>query len=231
MSNISFLQHTLSIVSHFTSPSVYARSPNGKLATVSCPIPLTSDLTYLSSLSPSTNVSWTRTTADSNGKILVSYPHVPWEQMRATEGWAGFQHVSVLRGWLTIYPPSTPQATDTRVASGVNVDPLLRTSLVQGALFTVLPPPASPERKTHIPEWHTGNVYAMARAPTQLVRLPVSPKRSEDGGTRYEVVICGAYEVWALVSALQCMHLCFLNDPSRFGYLVTLMHMPPNAPF
>lgn len=161
----------------------------------SCPIPLTSDLTYLSSLSPSTNVSWTRTTADSNGKILVSYPHIPWEQMRATEGWAGFQHVSVLRGWLTIYPPSTPQATDTRVASGVNVDPLLRTSLVQGALFTILPPPASPERKTHIPEWHTGNVYAMARAPTQLVRLPVSPKRSEDGGTRYEVVICGAYEI------------------------------------
>lgn len=191
-SSTSFHQHTLSIVRvHF----LYCLSTRAKFPAVSSPIPLTSDPTYLSSLSPSAHVSWTRTTADSNGKILVSYPSLPWDQMRATEGWAGFQHVSVLRGWLTVYPPPTPQTTGSRI------EPFLCTSLAQGAYFTVLPPPASPERKTYVPEWHTGNVYAMARAPAQLTKLPVSPERSEDGrGTRYEIVVCGAYEVCPLLA-------------------------------
>ncbi|KAL4065302.1 hypothetical protein J3A83DRAFT_4436701 [Scleroderma citrinum] len=182
---------------HFLSPAYPLDLPTyTDFTAVSSPIPPASDSSYLSSLSPSAQTSWTRTTADSDGRILVSYPSIPWEQMHATEGWAGFQHVSVLRGWLTVYPPSTSQTADTCAESGGGGDPFLCTSLVQGAFFTVLPPSASLERKAHVPEWHTGNVYAMSRAPAQLVKLPVSPERSKDGtGTRYEVVICGAYEI------------------------------------
>lgn len=159
---------------------------------LSLPIPPASDSnsTYPSSLPPSAGVSWTRTTADHHGKILVSYPSVPWEQIRATEGWAGYQHVSVLRGWLTVYPPP-----GTCIPEGDHFDPFLRVDLLRGAFFTVLPPPTSVERKEHIPEWHMGNVYAMSRVPTQLVKLPASPRANMgEEGTKYEVIICGAYE-------------------------------------
>ncbi|KAF8556922.1 hypothetical protein OG21DRAFT_1505960 [Imleria badia] len=105
--------------------------------------------------------------------------------MRATEGWAGLQHVNVLRGWLSLRPPSN--------FGGDASDPLLRTELLQGAFFTVLPPPDSPERKTHVPEWHYGNIYTLERAPVQFVRLPVSPSRKKEA--RYEVIICAPYEI------------------------------------
>ncbi|KAI6110086.1 hypothetical protein F5141DRAFT_1215536 [Pisolithus sp. B1] len=157
------------------------------------PSPPDSNSTYLSSLPRSARASWTRTTADNDGRILVSHLSVPWEQIRSTEGWAGFQHVSVLRGWLTVHPPrSTCIPEDDRAELG----PFLRVNLLRGAFFTVLPSPTSTERQEHIPEWHIGNVYAMSRAPAQLVKLPASPRGNMgEGGTKYEVIICGAYEI------------------------------------
>ncbi|KAI6117595.1 hypothetical protein EDD16DRAFT_1520024 [Pisolithus croceorrhizus] len=160
------------------------------------PSPPDSNSTYLSSLPRSARASWTRTTADNDGRILVSHLSVPWEQIRSTEGWAGFQHVSVLRGWLTVHPPrSTCIPEDDRA----ELDPFLRVNLLRGAFFTVLPSPTSTERQEHIPEWHIGNVYAMSRAPAQLVKLPASPRGNMgEGGTKYEVIICGAYENFLL---------------------------------
>ncbi|KAI6043011.1 hypothetical protein EDC04DRAFT_2654078 [Pisolithus marmoratus] len=156
--------------------------PSDELLSVSLPIPSSSDsnTTYLSSLPRSARASWTHTTADHDGKILISHPSC-------------FQHVSVLRGWLTVYPPiSTCHSEEDHVV----FDPLLRVNLLRGAFFTILPPPTSTEREEHTPEWHMGNLYAMSRAPVQLVKLPVSPRRNmSEEGTRYEVIICGAYEI------------------------------------
>jgi hypothetical protein len=103
--------------------------------------------------------------------------------------------MNVMRGWLSVHPPSGKEI-DRDTSDGIvdESEPILHTDLLQGAFVTILPPPDSPQRKTHIPVWHPGNVYAMERAPSQLVRLPVSPARNEEG-TRYEVIICGAYEV------------------------------------
>ncbi|KIJ69668.1 hypothetical protein HYDPIDRAFT_24484 [Hydnomerulius pinastri MD-312] len=154
--------------------------------------PISTTTIYPTSLTPNAEASWSQITADEHGTILVSHPSVPWEQIRATEGWAGLQHLNVIRGWVSVYPPSVGEDGAGEMAD--EEEPLLRTDLLQGAFFTILPPPDSLERKTHVPEWHMGNVYAMERSPAQLVRLPVSPARN-GGGTRYEVIICGAYEI------------------------------------
>ncbi|KAH7889966.1 hypothetical protein F5I97DRAFT_1848975 [Phlebopus sp. FC_14] len=152
--------------------------------------PITTTTTYPSSLTPRGYTSWSKTTADPHGTVFVSHPSVPWERIRATEGWAALQHINVLRGWLYVYPPAVPCG---------DTEPLLRTDLLRGTFFTILPHPEDPARKTYVPEWHQGNVYAMERAPSQLVRLPVAPKRNVDGdgvvGTKYEVIICGTYEI------------------------------------
>ncbi|KIK95035.1 hypothetical protein PAXRUDRAFT_780281 [Paxillus rubicundulus Ve08.2h10] len=155
----------------------------------------TQPTTYPTSLTHTAYASWSRTTADPHGTILISHPSVPWEQMRATEGWAGLQHMNVLRGWLSVHPPSRREAHwDTSDGITDESEPILHTDLLQGAFFTILPPPDSPQRKTHVPDWRPGNIYAMERAPSQLVRLPVSPARNKEG-TRYEILICGAYEI------------------------------------
>lgn len=134
--------------------------------------------------------------------IHVSHPSVPWYQIRATEGWAGLQHLNVLRGWLSVLPPSDRDEQPS--------EPLLRTELLQGAFFTVLPPPGSPERKAHVPQWHDGNIYTLERAPVQLVKLPVSPTSNRE--MRYEVIICAPYEVCRSFVSLFVTKLTLFND-------------------
>ena len=178
---------------HFLSPAYpldreSARSPAGLGPHSSHPVSLPIDTTtqYPTSLTHTATASWSQTTADPDGVIHVSHPSVPWDRIRAAEGWAGLQHVNVLRGWLSVRPPSD--------LSGDASEPLLHTELLQGAFFTLLPPPDSLQRKTHVPEWHCGNIYALERPPVQLVRLPVSHARNKEGA-KYEVIICAPYEV------------------------------------
>ncbi|KAF9228756.1 alpha/beta-hydrolase [Gyrodon lividus] len=174
---------------HFLSPA-YPLDLSSPILTTTQPS------IYPTSLTHTAYASWSRTTADLHGTIVVSHPSVPWEQIRATEGWAGIQHMNVVRGWLSVHPPSRrEEGRDTGDGSVDESEPLLRADLLQGAFFTILPPPDSPQRKTnYVPEWHPGNVYAMERAPAQFIRFPVSPARNGKG-TRYEVIICGAYEI------------------------------------
>lgn len=178
---------------HFLSPAYHldresTRSPSDLDSLTSSPVtlPIDTAIQYPTSLTHTAYASWSHTTADPHGIIHVSHPTVPWDQIRAIDGWAGLQHVNVLRGWVSVHPPSD-------VTSDAS-EPLLRAELLQGAFFTILPPPDSPQRKTHVPEWHTGNIYTLERAPAQLVRLPVSPVRNKEG-MRYEVIICAPYEV------------------------------------
>ena len=190
-----FLPHTPSIVS-----LLVLQPPWPSFVPVSLPIDATTQ--YPTSLTHTASASWSQTTADPHGIIHVSHPSVPWDQIRATQGWAGLQHVNVLRGWLSVRPPS-----DLGDAS----ESLLRTELLQGAFFTVLPPPDSPQRKTHVPEWHYGNIYALERPPVQLLRLPVSPARNEEA--RYEVIICAPYEVHRSLSSPYSTRLISVDTP------------------
>ncbi|KAG9318168.1 hypothetical protein JVU11DRAFT_244 [Chiua virens] len=161
---------------HFLSPSY----------PLDLSLPISTIAQYPTSFTHSANASWSQTTADHHGTIHVSHPSIPWDQLRATDGWAALQHLNVLRGWLSVYLPSN-------ISPDVS-GPLLRVELLQGAFFTILPPPDSQERRTHVPEWHHGNIYTLERAPGQLVRLPVQPARNVEQ-TKYEVIICAPYEI------------------------------------
>lgn len=186
-------------------------------------LPVSTTTQYPTSLTRSAYASWSQTTADPHGTIHVSHPSVPWNQIRATEGWAGLQHLNVLRGWLSVFSPSD--------VSGDPSEPLLRTELLQGAFFTILPPPDSLERKTGTPEWYYGNIYQLERAPAQLVRLPVSPAGNKEG-TRYEIIICAPYEVCHSLSPLPPARLTLFNDSidplCRYASLATHLHTLPH---
>ena len=210
---------------HFLSPAYpldreSVRSPVGLGPHPSHPVSLPVDTTaqYPTSLTHSANASWSQTTADPHGVIHVSHPSVPWSQIRATEGWAGLQHLNVLRGWMSLRPPSD--------LGGDTSEPLLRTQLLQGAFFTILPPPDSPERETHVPEWHRGNIYALERAPVQLISLPCSPTSNDE--TRYEVIICAPYEVHLPLFSQSSPELMVRTVRFlRYAFLATPLHTSP----
>ncbi|KAH7927731.1 hypothetical protein BV22DRAFT_1110944 [Leucogyrophana mollusca] len=129
------------------------------------------------------DVSWGTARSDEHGNLKVSYPHVRWEQLRATEGWAAMQHHSVLRTSLTMYPPSASEAgAYTRI-------PRLRVELLQGSYFTIVPA----DTQGFIPQWYSGNIYAMERSQLQTVDLPIPPTAS--GATKYDLFISGDYEI------------------------------------
>ncbi|OAX43816.1 hypothetical protein K503DRAFT_730813 [Rhizopogon vinicolor AM-OR11-026] len=142
--------------------------------------------TYSSAYADGGLVSWSKTDSDGHGNLKVSHPNIRWEQLRATEGWAALQHHNVLRTYFTLYPPDSEQKMTQEI------DPRLRVECLQGAYFSILPGDET-VWATHIPEWHMGNVYALERAPVQLVSLPTSPSR--DRATRYQVVLGGPYEI------------------------------------
>ena len=202
-----FLPHTLSTVSWFIWPKLILLTFNP----VSLPIDTT--VQYPTSLTHGASALWSRTTADPDGTIHVSHPTVPWDRIRASQGWAGLQHLNILRGWLSVHLPSD-------VVNNAS-EPFLRTELLQGAFITVLPPHDSPERKTHVPEWHCGNIYTLEGAPVQLVRLPTPPARN----TRYEVIVCAPYEVCPICPPSLCIEYC------RYACLATHSHTPPRIQF
>jgi len=179
-------QHFLSPAYPLDRESICSPAGLGPHSFYPVSLPIDTTPQYPTSLTHTANASWSQTTADPHGVIHVSHPSVPWDQIRATEGWAGLQHVNVLRGWLSVYSPSD--------LGGDASEPLLRTELLQAAFFTILPPSDSPQRKSHVPEWHHGNIYTLERAPVQFVRFPVWPTRNK-AETRYEVIICAPYEV------------------------------------
>lgn len=110
-----------------------------------------------------------------------------WETLRSTEGWASFQHHSVLRTTITIYPPSDPSSLQ-RSPKTVLVD------LVQGSYFTIVPAACNGTTSWDgIPKWHSGNIYALAGSTPQAVTLPVSPSVTEP--TSYHLFVSGDYEV------------------------------------
>ncbi|KAI0747842.1 hypothetical protein C8Q80DRAFT_1219255 [Daedaleopsis nitida] len=144
--------------------------------------------TYSSSYADGGLVGWTKAAADSDGRLEVTFPHIRWEYLRATEGWAALQHHSILRTTITVYPLHSALGQET-------AEPRLAVNLIQGSFFTLRPKvdPAASEEIPFVPEWHSGNIYDMGRSPPNIVTLPISP--SAESPTTYEVFVSGDYEI------------------------------------
>ncbi|KIY64911.1 hypothetical protein CYLTODRAFT_424805 [Cylindrobasidium torrendii FP15055 ss-10] len=140
--------------------------------------PMDYSKSYPSSYADGGQVSWSTTTSDSDGKLAVSFPHIRWEDLRATEGWAALQHHALLHTTISVNPPS-------QGGSGI---PHLLVHLVQGSYFTILP-----QGNTSTPIWYSGDIYDLERALPQVVPLPVPPSFSEP--TTYDLFVSGDYEI------------------------------------
>ncbi|KAK7693141.1 hypothetical protein QCA50_002707 [Cerrena zonata] len=157
---------------HFLSPSY--------------PIDLSEEINFSAQFSSSYadggNVGWGKAKSI-NGSLSVSFPDIRWESLRATEGWAAFQHHTLLRTVITVSPPS-----------GSDIDPKyipeLQVSVVQGSFFTVLPSHVGPG---FVPAWYAGNIYDLSGSMPQTVQLPEQPSLTTS--TTYYLYISGDYEI------------------------------------
>ena len=132
----------------------------------------------------------------------------------------------MLHTTLTVHAPqplSEPESQPEPQA----VLPNLIVTLTQGAFFTILPvhDAASSLDSAIVPEWYSGNIYAMERAPPKAVRFPAPP--SARGSTTYDVFVSGDYEVLPTQQrrALPVPALTQSPTCSRSGYSAT----PPRA--
>ncbi|KAI0306728.1 hypothetical protein B0F90DRAFT_1814573 [Multifurca ochricompacta] len=149
--------------------------------------PIDLDASYPSSLADGGYVYWARVSSPPGSDLLVSFPHIRWASLRATEGWAALQHHSVLRTTLTLLPPRTHFRLPPTV-------PNLLIELKRGSFFTLLPANVESEQGQDIgPQWYSGNIYDIDQAPPHLVRLPTKP--SPVSPTAYHLYISGDYEI------------------------------------
>ncbi|ETW85653.1 hypothetical protein HETIRDRAFT_150141 [Heterobasidion irregulare TC 32-1] len=144
-------------------------------------------------------VSWSTVNATDSaspdpGNLKVSFPHIRWSALRATEGWAALQHHAVLHTTLTVHAPQPLSESESQPEPQA-VLPNLIVTLTQGAFFTILPAhdAGSSLDSAIVPEWYSGNIYAMERAPPKAVRFPAPP--SARGSTTYDVFVSGDYEI------------------------------------
>ena len=112
-----------------------------------------------------------------------------WDNIRATEGWAGLQHHALLRTSFAIYPPS-------RAAQKAALPPHISVNLLQGSFFTVLPSHLPDSANVlYSPEWYAGNIYDTPGPSKAMVPLPYL---NSDKPTTYDLFVSGDYEVCML---------------------------------
>ncbi|KAH9079250.1 hypothetical protein EDB83DRAFT_2513796 [Lactarius deliciosus] len=148
--------------------------------------PIDLDASYPSSLADGGRVHWSKASSDPDSNLTVSFPHIRWASLRATEGWAALQHHVVLRTTLTVLPPRSDSDSQT--------PPTIPNFLLQikkGSFFTLVP--TDVEDHVFIPEWYSGNIYEVDHAPSHLVRFPTVP--SPVSPTVYYLYISGDYEI------------------------------------
>jgi hypothetical protein len=133
------------------------------------------------------SVGWSKASLGPDDNLAVSFPHIRWASLRATEGWAALQHHAVLRTTLTVLPPrSGPQ-----LPSAV---PNFLVELRGGSFFTLVPADIEwKQRRDFVPEWYSGNIYQVDCAPPHLVSLPTVP--SAVSPTVYHLYVSGDYEI------------------------------------
>lgn len=95
-------------------------------------------------------------------RYTISFPHVRWGAIRATEGWAGLQHHVLLHTKITLLPPSSFNPLVDKRPS------YLLLSASQCSHLALLVPSAN----SVVPHWNTGNIYAYNDAPA--IRIPLN---------------------------------------------------------
>ncbi|KAI0273854.1 hypothetical protein BC834DRAFT_815835 [Gloeopeniophorella convolvens] len=149
--------------------------------------PVDLEASHPSSLADGGLVHWSKASMDHTGRLSVSFPHIRWASLRATEGWAGLQHHAILRTTLTVFPPQHD-------SQEMHPFPNLLIELKQGSFFALTPADGRGESDPDaIPEWYSGNIYEMDHAPAQLVKFPTVP--STVSPTVYRLYISGDYEI------------------------------------
>ncbi|KAF8876046.1 hypothetical protein CPB84DRAFT_1838726 [Gymnopilus junonius] len=138
--------------------------------------------TWPSSYADAGFVTWTKATSTPDGHLEISFPHIRWKQLRATEGWAALQHHAILRTTVTLYPPAN---------RAVDNPPQLLVDLRRASYFALRPQVEA--MSTFIPEWFAGNIYDLERALPHVVDLPSVP--SPDKPTNYDLFVSGDYEI------------------------------------
>lgn len=116
-----------------------------------------------------------------DGVLVVRFPDVRWERLRATEGWAALQYHALLHSTFTVYPPS-----DSRESEGKCVKS--EVELLRGSFFSIYP--ISEQSPL---EWHAGNIYEDTRGQPEAI-LDISDI-SWSEPTTFHVLISGDYEV------------------------------------
>lgn len=145
------------------------------------------DASYPSSLADDGFVRWSKALLGRDGNLAVSFRHIRWASLRATEGWAALQHHAVLRATLTIHPP----CSDSQPSPAV---PNFLVELKGGSFFTLVPADVEwKQRHDFVPEWYSGNIYNVDCAPPHLVNLPTVP--SAVSPTVYHLYVSGDYEI------------------------------------
>ncbi|KAH9004981.1 hypothetical protein EDB86DRAFT_3037142 [Lactarius hatsudake] len=148
--------------------------------------PIDLDASYPSSLADGGRVHWSKASSDPDSNLTVSFPHIRWASLRATEGWAALQHHVILRTTLTVLPPRS--YSDSQTPPTI---PNLLLRIKKGSFFTLVP--TDVEDHVFIPEWYSGNIYEVDHAPSHLVRFPTVP--SPVSPTVYHLYISGDYEI------------------------------------
>ncbi|KZT44181.1 hypothetical protein SISSUDRAFT_1068603 [Sistotremastrum suecicum HHB10207 ss-3] len=142
-----------------------------------------SNRTYPSAYADGGRVAWSKAIIEENGDINIRYEDIRWETLRATEGWAAFQHHSVLRARLSLSPPT----------GGLRVSaPNLKVDLSQGSYFAILPSNSDGFEHEGVPEWHSGNIYATEMVPSNTIRFSALPWNET---SVFDVFISGDYEI------------------------------------
>ncbi|KZT74257.1 hypothetical protein DAEQUDRAFT_702566 [Daedalea quercina L-15889] len=143
-----------------------------------------------SSYSDGGEVEWTTARSNLDGTLNISFPDIRWASLRATEGWAGVQHHSILHTTITVTPPPDLSSD----FSYRHIDPpRLLVDLIQGSFFTILPSEDRQRPIGAIPQWYMGNIYAMNHVLPQAVSLPDMPSLTRP--TTYELFVSGDYEI------------------------------------
>jgi len=113
----------------------------------------------------------------------ISYPEVRWSYMRATQGWAGLQHHSLVHSTLTISPPKEEGRL-------INRPHHLLIDVKQASWFCLRERGA--ESLGGRVSWHYGNIYQLA-GPHQTIRLPSNISISHL--TVFDLWISADYEI------------------------------------
>ena len=128
-------------------------------------------------------VQWSKARMSKSGELIVRFPNIRWDRLRATEGWAALQYHSLLHSTFTAYPP-------TNASHKKDKTPKLKIDLLRGSFFAILPFNSSTQEAL---EWHVGNIYEDTFGQSEAIIE--FPGLSWDQATCFHILISGDYEV------------------------------------